>query len=185
MNEELAELNTEDREEEDALSLLIDPGLQKLAYEHCSVGYFLTSIIHYQAMKNTMTNLWHLLGGVHISYLGVKRFLFKFFHEMDVERVSVDIQLGTFIGKFLEYDSKQINCGVRSYLRIRVKIDHIEHNFEEDPIVNVEGKKRPRIVLVVPNVSELADSVGTLAEQQNALSNQLSAATKGQPSRAQ
>ncbi|MBA0649131.1 hypothetical protein Goklo_016734 [Gossypium klotzschianum] len=60
MNEELAELNIEDREEEDALLLPIDPGFQILAYEHC---------------------------GVHISYLGVKRFLFKFFHEMDVERV--------------------------------------------------------------------------------------------------
>ncbi|MBA0556809.1 hypothetical protein Golob_026883, partial [Gossypium lobatum] len=28
-----------------------------------------------------------LFGGVLISYLGVKRFLFKFFHEMNVKRV--------------------------------------------------------------------------------------------------
>lgn len=38
-------------------------------------------------MKNTMTNLWHPLRGVQISKSGVRRFLFKFFHEMDIKRV--------------------------------------------------------------------------------------------------
>ncbi|MBA0560808.1 hypothetical protein Golob_017685 [Gossypium lobatum] len=34
-----------------------------------------------------MTNLWHLLGGVQISDVGGKRYLFKFFHELDIDRV--------------------------------------------------------------------------------------------------
>ncbi|MBA0670545.1 hypothetical protein Goklo_023908 [Gossypium klotzschianum] len=52
------------------------------------VGCFLTaSIIHYPAMKSTMTNLWHLVKGVQIRDLGEKRYLFKFFHIIDMERV--------------------------------------------------------------------------------------------------
>ncbi|KAH1097957.1 hypothetical protein J1N35_014878 [Gossypium stocksii] len=75
MEEEMTGINFEDGEEEDTLLLSIDPRLQKSTYEHCLV------------MKNTMANLWHPLGGVQILDLGVKRFLFKFFHEMDVDRV--------------------------------------------------------------------------------------------------
>ncbi|MBA0791049.1 hypothetical protein Gohar_015651 [Gossypium harknessii] len=138
MEDELVGLNIEDGEETDALSLPIDPGVQK----------------------------W----GLDLD-LGMKRFLFKFFNGMDVDRVvqgspwtfnnhlliihclkkdedplqaplvfspfwvkihdlhpgffseSIAIQLGPFIGKYLEYDSKQINRGLKGYLRIRVEID--------------------------------------------------------------
>ncbi|MBA0872648.1 hypothetical protein Goshw_017814 [Gossypium schwendimanii] len=38
-------------------------------------------------MRSTMANLWHLVKGVKISDLGEKRFLFKFFHKMDLDRV--------------------------------------------------------------------------------------------------
>ncbi|MBA0701695.1 hypothetical protein Goari_020339, partial [Gossypium aridum] len=52
------------------------------------VGCFLTaSIIHYQGMKSTMANLWHPVRGVQIRDLGEKRYLFKFFHIIDMERV--------------------------------------------------------------------------------------------------
>ncbi|MBA0692606.1 hypothetical protein Goari_010155 [Gossypium aridum] len=57
MEDELARLNIKDGEEEDA------------------------------AMKNMMANLLHPLGGVEISNLSVKRFLFKFFNGMDMDRV--------------------------------------------------------------------------------------------------
>ncbi|MBA0814667.1 hypothetical protein Gohar_020479 [Gossypium harknessii] len=52
------------------------------------VGYFLTaSLVNFQAMRNTLANLWHPIGGVVIFDLGDKRFLFKFYHEVDMNRV--------------------------------------------------------------------------------------------------
>ncbi|MBA0804408.1 hypothetical protein Gohar_003995, partial [Gossypium harknessii] len=39
-------------------------------------------------MRSTMANLWHSINGVHISYLGEKPLLFRFFHKMDMERVT-------------------------------------------------------------------------------------------------
>lgn len=55
------------------------PDLQKPSYEYSFVGCFLTaSVVHFPEMRNNMTNLWHSLGGVLISDLGDKRFLFKF-----------------------------------------------------------------------------------------------------------
>ncbi|MBA0818648.1 hypothetical protein Gohar_003642 [Gossypium harknessii] len=38
-------------------------------------------------MKSTMANLWHPVKGVQIRDLGEKRYIFKFFHIMDMERV--------------------------------------------------------------------------------------------------
>lgn len=118
-----------------------------------------------------MPNIWHPLEGAQNSDLGEKRFLFKFFNEVDIHRVltealwtfnshlliahmiqenedplsiplvysdwwvqihdlppgffreSVTVQFGNFIGKFLEYDMKQLSNGYKSFLRIRVKID--------------------------------------------------------------
>ncbi|KAK5835299.1 hypothetical protein PVK06_010987 [Gossypium arboreum] len=52
------------------------------------VGCFLTaSIIHFPAMKSTMANLWHPVRGVQIPNLGNRRYLFQFYHVMDMERV--------------------------------------------------------------------------------------------------
>ncbi|MBA0777743.1 hypothetical protein Gotri_005722, partial [Gossypium trilobum] len=47
----------------------------------------MTSLIHYSTRRSTMANLWHPVKGIQISDLGEKRFLFKFFHIMDLERV--------------------------------------------------------------------------------------------------
>ncbi|MBA0632211.1 hypothetical protein Godav_001001 [Gossypium davidsonii] len=52
-------------------------------------------------MKNTMTNLWHPLRGVQISDLRGRRYLFKFFHEMDIDWVSLLLRL--FGYKFTTY----------------------------------------------------------------------------------
>ncbi|XP_052483022.1 uncharacterized protein LOC128036167 [Gossypium raimondii] len=52
------------------------------------VGCFLTaSIIHFPPMKSTMANLWHPIKGIQIRDLGGKRYIFKFFLIMDMERV--------------------------------------------------------------------------------------------------
>ncbi|MBA0854724.1 hypothetical protein Goshw_004199 [Gossypium schwendimanii] len=42
---------------------------------------------HFLAMRNTMVKLWHPLGGVLVFALGEKRYLFKFYHELDIDRV--------------------------------------------------------------------------------------------------
>ncbi|MBA0727717.1 hypothetical protein Golax_000684 [Gossypium laxum] len=66
MEKELEVLNIDDGEEEDEANLLlINPVLQKSAYEYCLVGCFLTSsVVHFTVMKTTMANLWHPLRGV-------------------------------------------------------------------------------------------------------------------------
>ncbi|MBA0754230.1 hypothetical protein Gogos_022353, partial [Gossypium gossypioides] len=57
-------------------------------YEFCLVGCCLTtSVVYFPALRMTMMNLWHHFGGDQISELGDKRYLFKFFNKIDIERV--------------------------------------------------------------------------------------------------
>ncbi|MBA0790797.1 hypothetical protein Gohar_015422 [Gossypium harknessii] len=75
-------------EEEEILIVQEDPSTQKEVANYQLVGCFLTaSIINFSAMKSTLANLWHPVCGVQIRDLGEKRYLFKFFHYMDMERV--------------------------------------------------------------------------------------------------
>ncbi|MBA0782715.1 hypothetical protein Gotri_000553 [Gossypium trilobum] len=136
------------------------------------VGCFLTaSIVHFPAMRSTMANVWHPVKGVQIRDLGEKRYLFQFFHIMDLERVlngspwtfnnhlliihklqrgedpltiplihssswvqihdvpigfvskNLAIQIGNFIGEFMEYDGSNMGKESRNFMRIRVRID--------------------------------------------------------------
>ncbi|KAH1091111.1 hypothetical protein J1N35_018368 [Gossypium stocksii] len=57
-------------------------------YQICVVGRCLTdSVVHFPSLRNTMADLWHPVGGICISDLGDKRYLFQFFHEVDRQRV--------------------------------------------------------------------------------------------------
>ncbi|MBA0576089.1 hypothetical protein Golob_025028 [Gossypium lobatum] len=77
-----------DEEEKEILQAQGDLDLVNNEESLSLVGCFLTaSIIHYPAMKSTMANLWHSVRGVQIRDLGEKRYLFKFFHVVDMERV--------------------------------------------------------------------------------------------------
>ncbi|MBA0736498.1 hypothetical protein Gogos_010047 [Gossypium gossypioides] len=144
----MANLNLDEGEEE-AWIFKEETRLAKSTFEYCIMGCFLTvSVVHFQAMRNTMTNLRRPLGGVTILDLGEKRYLFKFYNPLDLDRVingtpwtfnnhllvfnllkedkdslQVALQFGNFIGEFVDYDAKQSNWGYKSYLRIRVKID--------------------------------------------------------------
>ncbi|MBA0847303.1 hypothetical protein Goshw_015809 [Gossypium schwendimanii] len=105
----------------------------------CAVCSFLTaSVIQYHAMNKTLANLWHPHGGVTISDLGEKRFMFRLYYEIDFDRfLQVQIhdlpsglinenmgrQFGNFIGDFLEYDTKAVGRGYRGFMRIRERID--------------------------------------------------------------
>ncbi|MBA0842188.1 hypothetical protein Goarm_002032 [Gossypium armourianum] len=87
MENELAQLSIND-EEEEIIHIPIDPNTENRGETFQLVGCFLTaSTIHFPAMKSTMANLWHPVKGVRICDLGEKRYLFQFFHAMDMNRV--------------------------------------------------------------------------------------------------
>ncbi|MFQ6620674.1 hypothetical protein Gotur_000880 [Gossypium turneri] len=87
METELAQLSINEDEEE-ILQIQDDLHPNSDVGDYQLVGCFLTaSIINFSAMKNTLANLWHPICGVQIRDLGEKRYLFKFFHSMDMERV--------------------------------------------------------------------------------------------------
>ncbi|KAA3477692.1 reverse transcriptase [Gossypium australe] len=59
------------------------------SYRNCLVGRCLTdSVVHFPSLRNTMADPWHPLGGICIIDLGDKRYLFQFFHEVDLKRVT-------------------------------------------------------------------------------------------------
>ncbi|KAH1046862.1 hypothetical protein J1N35_037646 [Gossypium stocksii] len=87
MERGLADLTLKDDEEE-ALFIPDVVKAHSLTYSFCLVGCFLTAnVVHFPVMRNTLANIWHPLEGVQISNLGGKRFLFKFFNEVDIHRV--------------------------------------------------------------------------------------------------
>ncbi|KAK5842158.1 hypothetical protein PVK06_004487 [Gossypium arboreum] len=86
VDNDLANLNL-DEEEDEGLQFATEEGPQEPLYDLCLFGCVLTeSVVNFLAMKNTMANLWHLLGGIQISKLGEKRYLFRFFYEVDLEQ---------------------------------------------------------------------------------------------------
>ncbi|MBA0786606.1 hypothetical protein Gotri_026811, partial [Gossypium trilobum] len=83
----MANLNLDEGEEE-AWIFKEETGLAKSTFEYCIMGCFLTaSVVHFQVMRNTMANLRRPLGGVTILDLGEKRYLFKFYNPLDLDRV--------------------------------------------------------------------------------------------------
>ncbi|KAJ8769053.1 hypothetical protein K2173_024049 [Erythroxylum novogranatense] len=87
MDQQLANLSLVD-DEEDQWQLGEVAGVGAVGYELCLVGRFLTaSPINFQAMRNALADLWHPLGGVNITEVRGKRFLFRFFYIEDVDRV--------------------------------------------------------------------------------------------------
>lgn len=62
------------------------------------VGQFLTdSYIDFQAMHHKMTSLWRPGRGLYVKQLDNNRFLFQFYHEMDIRRVKEALgRLGAF-----------------------------------------------------------------------------------------
>ncbi|MBA0873472.1 hypothetical protein Goshw_002653, partial [Gossypium schwendimanii] len=57
---------------------------------------------------------------------------------------SIAKQLGDFIGKFLEYDSKSLNKGLRCMGIVKGNGIDMKHDLEESPTESGDGKKRPR-----------------------------------------
>ncbi|KAL8489166.1 hypothetical protein ACS0TY_025168 [Phlomoides rotata] len=110
-------------------------------------------------MKNMMASIWRPMRGVSVKPIGDGRFLFQFFHVLDVNRVlegspwsfnnhplilhpllrgehpfvydlphgfftgRVGVQLGDFIGKFIEYDNSNRGAAWMTFMHIRVEVD--------------------------------------------------------------
>lgn len=60
----------------------------KIDLRWCLVGKFLTeSTIDFQAMQHKMASLWRPGRGMYVKQLEPDRFLFQFYHELDIKRV--------------------------------------------------------------------------------------------------
>ncbi|MBA0731929.1 hypothetical protein Gogos_016048 [Gossypium gossypioides] len=85
MDEELANLSLLDEEEEMIQGEIV---VNNQRFQFCLVGRCLTdSVVHFPSLSNTMADLWHPIGGICITDLGNKRYLFQFFNEVDIQRV--------------------------------------------------------------------------------------------------
>ncbi|KAL8508230.1 hypothetical protein ACS0TY_018716 [Phlomoides rotata] len=118
--------------------------------DNCLVGRFLSDQpINFTAMKVRMATVWRPQKGVVVKEVGEGRFLFQFFHPIDLKRdhpmkvplsaipfwVHVfDLPLGyttetvgrlldNFVGKFIGYDKSNCVAVWRPYIRIRVEVD--------------------------------------------------------------
>ncbi|KAG8480404.1 hypothetical protein CXB51_025110 [Gossypium anomalum] len=84
---DLANLNIMD-EEEDPMMVLGEDNVVEQIYDLCLVGRVLTdSIVIFSSLKNTLADLWHPLRRVTITALEDKRILFRFYNEIDLNRV--------------------------------------------------------------------------------------------------
>lgn len=62
--------------------------LSEIDTRWCLVGRFLTeSTIDFLAMQHKMASLWRPGHGVYMKQLDTNRFLFQFYHEIDIKRV--------------------------------------------------------------------------------------------------
>ncbi|MBA0753341.1 hypothetical protein Gogos_021873, partial [Gossypium gossypioides] len=69
-----------------------DEGVVGRVSQLCLVGRCLTdSVVHFPSLRNTLADLWHPIGGIYITEIGEKRYLFQFFHEVDIDRVVAGI----------------------------------------------------------------------------------------------
>ncbi|XP_037494534.1 uncharacterized protein LOC119370436 [Jatropha curcas] len=76
-----------DDEEEEGLSFNIALVIADQGFEFFLVGMLLTySPINFTSMKSVLVDLWHPLGGITITDIGAKRFLFRFYNQVDMDR---------------------------------------------------------------------------------------------------
>lgn len=88
MEADLANLSLEDGEEGDPVPCMGASAFEEEDHKFCLVDKALTDcVIHFPSLKRTLADLWHPLGGVTITDLGDKMYLFRFFYEVDIQRV--------------------------------------------------------------------------------------------------
>lgn len=87
IEDSIASVSLED-EDDDSILMGVELSSEEISCVNCLVGVFLTSIfVHYQAMRSTLASVWHPIGGVSISNLVRERYLFRFYFEVDLDKV--------------------------------------------------------------------------------------------------
>ncbi|MBA0591183.1 hypothetical protein Gorai_019868 [Gossypium raimondii] len=87
MEDDLANLRLVDEEE---YAIQEDAAAVESISHFFLVGRCLTnSVVHFPSLRNTMADIWHHIGGICITDLGEKRYLFQFFNEVYIARVLV------------------------------------------------------------------------------------------------
>ncbi|MBA0671706.1 hypothetical protein Goklo_029705 [Gossypium klotzschianum] len=84
MEDAMENLNLLDEEEE---AFQENKGAVGCVHQLYLVGRCRDSVVHFPSLCNTMADLWHPLGGICITEIGEKRYLFQFFHKVDIDRV--------------------------------------------------------------------------------------------------
>ncbi|XP_062104125.1 uncharacterized protein LOC133815285 [Humulus lupulus] len=88
LEDQYMNISLENEEEED---LIYDQGVEDLSEvdaRWCLVGRFLTDrCFDFQAMQHKMASLWRPGRGVYVKELEQNRYLFQFYHEVDISRV--------------------------------------------------------------------------------------------------
>lgn len=89
MKEAFSSIQIEDEENGGLNYENVSEDLSEIDTRWCLIGRFLTdSTIDFQAMQHTMAALWRPGRGVYIKQLEPNRFLFQFYHEVDIRRVT-------------------------------------------------------------------------------------------------
>ncbi|MBA0843422.1 hypothetical protein Goarm_000614 [Gossypium armourianum] len=135
MEKELEGLNIDDGEEEEANMLPINPVLQK------------------SALKNDENPKLVLL--IYSAFWVQDDLPPGFFSK------AVAKQLDKFVGFNLE-GYHNIDFSNQSGSSSSMDQINMDHDVEDDPLVNVDEKKKPRTEEMVPNVSNFIDSFGAL-----------------------
>ncbi|MBA0848139.1 hypothetical protein Goshw_028941 [Gossypium schwendimanii] len=85
MEDSIANLKIHDGKEE---VWAVEEDMKEVNQDYCLVDCFLTAqMVNFQVVKNTLAKVWNPTRAVVISDLEENRFLLKFYHEVDVERV--------------------------------------------------------------------------------------------------
>ncbi|PPD77596.1 hypothetical protein GOBAR_DD25479 [Gossypium barbadense] len=149
----MASLSLEEMEE-DLIQLGVESVDNEISYVNCFVAMFFTSsVVHFQAIRSTLANVWHPIGEVSISDLEngenpltVQLTEVSFWilvndipHGFMFEVVAK--QLGNFVGTFLEYDTSVVQLAYRGIIRLRVRLD-----------VGSPSKRKKKLLL--PNVEK-------------------------------
>lgn len=99
MEEAFAAIQIEDEEHGGLCYENDNEDLSDIDMRWCLIGKFLTdSPIDYQAMQHKMASLWRPGKGLYVKQLESNRFIFQFYHEIDIKRV-IDGSPWTF-GRF-------------------------------------------------------------------------------------
>ncbi|KAF4367881.1 hypothetical protein G4B88_021734 [Cannabis sativa] len=142
---EIDEEVTLDIEEFGGLSLDVEEE-EEYDVRWCLVGRFLNAgVIDVQAMQHIMAFLWKPGKGLYVKELEQNRFLFQFYHELDIKRV-IGGSPWTFERKQLIFERLKVGDNLRSIILNRldlwVQIHDLQHGFRTERTRNTGRSSR-------------------------------------------